>query len=1068
MSTNYLAAYEALKIFRDATLTFIKTHLEAAYGDDWWNRGVARGFKPETIQELEAQFNRRFDSPLGPARPGQERHEILDINWFTNILEANWKTVFAAPFHNDRATLTLVREVAELRNPVAHPESGDLAYNDVWRGLDSMERLLRVIDPSANKQIKELQHRLLSQQLAQTPSTATDTSDKFAWKEGDLTILKPAQTSPPAPDTNPTPAPAAPPTSSAEPLWDSPILRSPAISAAVTPTPSGTSTGGKQLSMQPAAPTTATSLQHRIQAEVRLVLGSYPGAWLVWCDPRGDWAPLLGYAAADPGPGGFPLVRISETTADEAGSPRLRAELQARIDAGESFVLLVPVAPTTLGWLWAHALRAERIVGSSLREALLGWGWQPQSLTLTDDMLAVLAVRSRLQDPAAWGGGGLQPDLAALLEVLAGSQAPDPGERLILDLTIDHAGLPPLEDNLALWRTRALARLLVTQAQAVASHLIGDSHELLLPVGQRKFALDLLDRWLDSLRLSRHLGAAIVEADKIAGLAAVLAAVTIGQGPFLSHTAERAVFANTCQHLAAIPAPDLLDALALLQPDLQHHAAGFWGSGTTHPHTIAWSELLRLSQAAATLQAAWPTNTWATPAEAIAWYTGGGWRVDQAGEEILRDLTKSPPELLALISPLRAAYRTRWEYLMRTWSEVWTGAGCPLPAIGTAGEWLQTLLKHPRPTVILVADALRYDLGATLAAELNQDEGTQRATVQPARAPLPSITALGMGLALPIAESRLEADLVDGKWQLRAKGDPANLSQASDRRAWWRAHGKVAEDAILTLAEVLSSTVPPPAPKRSRLVIYDDAIDKLGHDDELEALGSGMIRERYLKAIQRLRQEGWLRILIVTDHGYIHWSSSEEHSVPPPAPNPAYQSRRALAYPLEVSLPLPHGLAPGGRWRIAVVPGASSFRAYGGLGYFHGGASLQEWITPCVQIEWPLKAQPVMVDLQPMDQVLGERLRITLNVVRSSMFAENDLPREVQVVIRNAVEHTILFRSAPAIIKPNEPQARIEVQAVPGAVAERGIDLQIEVRDTHTEEVLTTSKSILMTELSGW
>jgi hypothetical protein len=261
--------------------------------------------------------------------------------------------------------------------------------------------------------------------------------------------------------------------------------------------------------------------------------------------------------------------------------------------------------------------------------------------------------------------------------------------------------------------------------------------------------------------------------------------------------------------------------------------------------------------------------------------------------------------------------------------------------------------------------------------------------------------------------------------------------------------------------------VPSPGAGRSRLVIYDDAIDKLGHDDELEALGSGLIRERYLKAIQRLRQEGWLRILIVTDHGFIHYSS-EDPGVSPPAPNPAYQSRRALAYPPDVDLPLPHSLAPGGRWRIAVAPGATSFRAYGGLGYFHGGASLQEWIIPCVQIEWPQKAQPVMVDLQPTEKVLGERLHITVTVIKSSMFAENDLPREVQVVIRNAVEHTILFRSEPTIIKPSEPQVRIPVQAVPGVTAERGIDLQIEVRDTHTEEILSTAKSILMTELLGW
>src|SRR4051794_38558069 len=97
MNNNYLAVYEALKLFRDATLTFIRMHLEQAYGDKWWEQGVRRGFKPEDIQRLEEEFQRRFQSPLGPARPGQELYEILDVPWFTNVFEMNWKTAFAAP-----------------------------------------------------------------------------------------------------------------------------------------------------------------------------------------------------------------------------------------------------------------------------------------------------------------------------------------------------------------------------------------------------------------------------------------------------------------------------------------------------------------------------------------------------------------------------------------------------------------------------------------------------------------------------------------------------------------------------------------------------------------------------------------------------------------------------------------------------------------------------------------------------------------------------------------------------------------------------------------------------------
>jgi hypothetical protein len=801
---------------------------------------------------------------------------------------------------------------------------------------------------------------------------------------------------------------------------------------------------------------------------VRGVLTTGPGAWMVWCDPRGDWAPLLQQAATAPALGGFRLVSVAEMTAGELGSPRLRAELQARLVAGESFVLHVPARADALGWLWAHALRAERTYDQSLRDQLIQWGWQPQSLTLTDDELAALAARNQRQDPAAWSGGGLQPDPALLLEVLAGGAAPDPADRLILDLTVEQAGLPPLDEPLAGWRTRALARLLVTQAHAAAPDLAGAGHELLIAPDRRQFALRLLDHWLDSLRLSNHLPAAILEADKIAGLGTALGGATIEHGPFLSQAAERAVFANTCRILAEQSGQPLLAATAALGSRLPAHLDSFWGARCTHAQAIPWDELWRLSRAARDLLAALPSTTWATPDDAIAWYTGGGWRVDQAGEELLRDLTRASPELLILITPLRAAYRARWESLMLTWSDLWSSAGCPVAALKTAGDWLREQLLDPRPTVVLVVDALRYGLGVLLAQAVNTQEGPDRATVRPARAPLPSITALGMGVALPIPEHKLEADLVEGKWQLHIAGSKENLSLAAERRKWWTTHGKVAPDALISMADVATGKIPPPTTERTRLVIYDDAIDKMGHDDELEAMGSGHIRERYLQAIAGLRQVGWLRILIVTDHGYIHWSGSEEKHVLPPVPGPAYSSRRALAYPATTPLPRPWSWAPGNHWRIALAPGAAGFQAYGGLGYFHGGASLQEWITPCVQIQWPVKAQPVGIALQPLDQILSERPRVTVNVIKASLFGENDLPRQVDVIIRDAGQGSILFRAQSVPVPPSQQQVMVEARALEGVTAARGTTLRIEVRDAHTEEVLTAANSILMTELTGW
>jgi hypothetical protein len=327
-----------------------------------------------------------------------------------------------------------------------------------------------------------------------------------------------------------------------------------------------------------------------------------------------------------------------------------------------------------------------------------------------------------------------------------------------------------------------------------------------------------------------------------------------------------------------------------------------------------------------------------------------------------------------------------------------------------------------------------------------------------------------MGLALPVAEKELEADITGGKWVLRHKDKPElNLSLASDRREWWKSRGKVNPDYLIDLAAVLNGQLPAPQKNAARLVAFDDIIDKLGHEEELEGLGSGLVVDRYSAAIARLRDKGWHRILIVTDHGFIHWSgSADEKHVDPPATEPGYSSRRAIAYQADIRLEGPQGLAPGGKWKVAFTYGTSTYRAYGGLGFFHGGASLQEWIVPCVQVEWPPKAEVIKVALQPLEQILSLRVKVTLNTIREDLFVENSLPREVEVIIRSAKGGGIIFRSGRVTIRPDENQVIVSLTQVTGAQAERGTPMLVQARDAATEQVIDEIKSVLLVDMDGW
>ncbi|MBN1136865.1 MAG: DUF499 domain-containing protein, partial [Anaerolineae bacterium] len=156
--TNYLNLYEGLKIFRDAMLPFIVERLQLTYGDKWWEQGVARCFRPEDIERLRLQFEKRHDS-LVVERPGGELAEMLDINYFGNIIEANWKQVFGAAF-GDRKVIGWLHEVREVRNAVAHPQTGDLQADDVWRALDNAGRILRLVNAEAAADLQRLKDEL--------------------------------------------------------------------------------------------------------------------------------------------------------------------------------------------------------------------------------------------------------------------------------------------------------------------------------------------------------------------------------------------------------------------------------------------------------------------------------------------------------------------------------------------------------------------------------------------------------------------------------------------------------------------------------------------------------------------------------------------------------------------------------------------------------------------------------------------------------------------------------------------------------------------------------------------
>jgi len=107
-------------------------------------------------------------------RPGDRQAEMLDINHFGNIIEANWKQVFGDTF-GDRKVIGWLHEVREARNAGAHPQAGDLQPDDVWRALDNAERILSRVNSKVAGEIRRLKHELYAPPEPQAPPMYLET-----------------------------------------------------------------------------------------------------------------------------------------------------------------------------------------------------------------------------------------------------------------------------------------------------------------------------------------------------------------------------------------------------------------------------------------------------------------------------------------------------------------------------------------------------------------------------------------------------------------------------------------------------------------------------------------------------------------------------------------------------------------------------------------------------------------------------------------------------------------------------------------------------------------------------
>ena len=304
---------------------------------------------------------------------------------------------------------------------------------------------------------------------------------------------------------------------------------------------------------------------------------------------------------------------------------------------------------------------------------------------------------------------------------------------------------------------------------------------------------------------------------------------------------------------------------------------------------------------------------------------------------------------------------------------------------------------------VIISDALRYEVAATLAEQL-QRETQAKVDLKSMQAVFPTITKFGMAALLP--HKALSVELKTGKTDRLAVLADGQYTEANNRDKLLKAADKAS--VALTYKDIIGLK----RADRQALIkgmnvvyIYHDTIDEAGHlESSIFSACDTAIEE--IKNMVRIIANEWggANILITADHGFLYTYSplNEDDKVDKTGfidriveygrrfaimkkdSNPDYlQKVKFLEGNTEYS-----GFAPRENIRIKMT-GA-------GLNFVHGGISLQEMVVPVIEYHFlrnqskEYKRNKSKYDTKPVEISLLSANRKISNMIFSLNFYQKD------------------------------------------------------------------------------
>lgn len=794
--------------------------------------------------------------------------------------------------------------------------------------------------------------------------------------------------------------------------------------------------------------------------------------FILWLDPKNQWREILNNTYEN-----HYQIWIGE-------EHELKTRYKIENTEKEPRVIYVQKSREELTYLKVYEHQAAKVIQSTLVQALAEYGVLIPRETQEEiqDQLPTL-VKEWLDKPKShWKeltAGNVRDtiiDNEMILEILSDKNpnllSPEK-QNLFTRRVIEELGLPdPTNTDPHIWRTRALASMLYAEATQQNPQDPPPRTEKTIDEPQREKALRLLTRWSKRIDLVPKLQELIKQSDETASLRYWAESRQSLPPPLMSKQAETLFFIKETQTLNQKSLDQNITHLKQNIQKYQEHSEAFWGNPRYVDAPIPWKKLAELSETAIILHHNQDTyKNWKTTQDAVNWYTDTGWKIDHAAENLFINHQELPGKLLSFRATLQKHYTRFLDHTNQTFSELLAAQGIESIDLQYAGEITENYIKTKETTAFLVLDACRYELGQRLTEKINTAEPVKRAQIKTSIAPIPTITELGMAYTLPGVPNTIKPQIKDSKWRVSTL-DQTNLAIKSRRIEWLKKKYKLKDNAFLNIDEFLSQSQTQKTLGK-HVFIFGQELDLQGHDGQLEIFGTEDKIERYTTAIRKLRDTGYVTIIVTTDHGYFHWNPDTDEILEKPEGNTLWTSRRAIVGEnLTHKTTLKTSVSGNPDLDCMIPRSVNAFRTYGGLGFFHGGATLQELIIPTIIIEWPKKARKTPVILKPITEItsLSQRVEISspAQTDLSGKIDEKTLSRSIFIKVIKPSDGSILFISKDTIIEPGARNLWIEIDKLDEAEAERDSKATIMICDSDNEETLDQTEVTLKVRLDDW